>query len=147
MSDSKAVGCWGVVVGVMAALVLLWLTLDLLSMTFVGLTGGAGSLLADPGYHHQLGQYLIVVALVAGIFTAVFRPDRSVGFVASARYVFWAGAALNLVAWLRVPAGVRWSTWALILIVLGAAGPYLVTAIARSGRPARPIDEGPAGGV
>lgn len=137
MSDSKAVGCWGLIVGVMAGLVLLWLTLDLLSMTFVGLTGtGSGTLLADPGYHHQLGQYLVVVALVAGIFTAVFRPDRAAGFVATARYLFWAGAALNLLAWLRVPAGVRWTTWALVLVLLGAAGPLLVKAIARSSGPA-----------
>jgi hypothetical protein len=144
MSDSKAVGCWGVIVGVMAALVLLWLTLDLLSMTFVGLTGEApGSLLTDPGYHHQLGQYLIVVALVAGVFTAVFRPDRTAKFVATARYLFWAGAGLNLLAWLQIPGGVRWATWALILAILGAAGPFLVAAIARSSRPAPP--PGPAG--
>lgn len=144
MSDSKAIGCWGVIVGVMAGLVLLWLTLDLLSLTFVGLTGGdPGSLLADPGYHHQLGQYLVVLALVAGIFTAVFRADRAASFVAAARYLFWAGAALNLVAWLRVPAGVRWTTWALMLALLGAVGPFLVTAIARSSRPAAHPPGGP----
>ena len=139
MAYSKALGCWGVAVGAMAGLVLLWLTLDLSSIIFGSLSGaGVVSLAADPAFHHQLGQYLVVVGLVPGVFIAVFRADAMPVFLRGAVPTFWAGAALNLLAWMRIASGVRWSTWALLLVVLGFAGPFLLRAIARATPSAAP---------
>lgn len=132
MADNRGLGCFGALVAVPVLLVLAWKTLEI-SATLGGAmsAGKGGTLFTDPGLLHQLGELVVLAALLVGIYVAVFRPlavDRALGTL---RLFLWGGAALELAAWLTVSAGVRWRTWALVLAVAGIAGPWLVAALAR----------------
>lgn len=138
MNDSKLLGCWGAIVGLFSALFLGWMAFELLVQFFsVASAEGVVDALSDGYLHHKLGEWLIVSILIVAVYVGVFRGGRALArFGMLARVPLWVGALLNLVAWLQLPGGTRFSTWALILALLGFIAPWLMSR-AGTGRPAQ----------
>lgn len=132
MADNRGLGCFGALVAVPVLAVIAWKTLEVTAAVGGAVAAGkAAGLLTDPGFLHQTGELTVLAALLVGIYVGVFRPDAASRALASLRLFLWGGAALELTAWLLVPAGVRWRTWALVLAIAGALGPWLVTVLAK----------------
>jgi hypothetical protein len=126
MANNKLLGCWGFIVGAMAVVVVGWMAFELLIASLAGLRLEGISALVEPLLLHRAGELLVVGFSILGIYVWVFRGPGLAHFAATTRYVFWLGAALNLVAWLTFPAGSRWSWWAVFLVVLGVLGPIVL---------------------
>lgn len=130
MADNKLLGCWGFVVGALVAVVVGWMAFELFIGFLAGLRVEGMSAFADPLMWHRAGELLIVGLTILGIYVWVFRGPGIAHFAATTRYVFWFGAALNLVAWTMFPAGARWSGWAVFLMVLGVVVPAVLSRLA-----------------
>jgi len=132
MTDGESLGCLGTLIALFAVAILGWLGIELLIT--VGSTSPV-TLMHDPGFVHQLGQFLVLGGLTVGIYAAIFRRGglQSRGMTAISA-VLWSGAILELVAWAITPSGVRWRLWALMIGVLGALGPMLVRSLGRRER-------------
>lgn len=132
MADNRGLGCFGAVVAVPVLGVIAWKTLEITAAVGGAFAAGkATGLITDPGFLHQFGELTVLGSLLVGIYVAVFRPEAVERSLGSLRVFMWAGAAFELGAWATVPAGVRWKTWALVLAVVGMAGPWLVRLVAR----------------
>ncbi len=125
MADSKLLGCLGVVIGLAASVVLGWMTLELLLSLF-GASGPVAAL-TDPVFQHELGELLVVGMAIISVYVLVFRESMIPSFVNWARYPFWLGATLNLVAWMRLAGGTRWSVWMLLLFAIGICTPWVLS--------------------
>ena len=125
MADSKLLGCAGVMVGIVAAAVVGWMSLELLLSLF----GAAGpiAILANPIFQHELGELLVVGTTIVSVYVLVFRQRSIPAFIRVGRYALWLGAALNLGAWLRIGGGGRWASWMLLLAAIGIVTPWLLS--------------------
>jgi len=126
MANNKLLGCWGFIIGAMVAVVVGWMAFELFIASLAGLRIEGASVFVDPLLWHKAGELLIIGLAILGVYVWVFRGPGLARFAATTRYVFWLGAALNLFAWVRFPAGSRWSWWAVTLIVLGVAVPAIL---------------------
>lgn len=125
MAQRGVLGCAGALVGVIVALVLGWLALELVVGAWsVAATDGPGGLVRDALLWHQAGQLLVVGGLILALFTVVFRPGVPVERVF--RPPLWLGAALEVVGWLRLPGGSRVALWALTLAAIGIVAPFVL---------------------
>lgn len=132
MADNRGLGCFGALLAVPVLVVIAWKTLELTAT--IGGAFAAGrhvSLISDAGFLHQLGELTILAVLLVGIYLAVFRSRVALAALGKLRGLLWAGAALEFAAWIHVPEGVRWRTWALVLAVVGLLGPWLISRLAR----------------
>ncbi len=125
MPDSKLLGCLGVVIGLVASVVLGWMALELLLSLFDA--GGPMAALTDPMFQHELGELLVVGMAIVSVYVLVFRASAIPGFLNWARYPFWLGATLNLVAWTRLAGGTRWSVWMMLLFAIGVGAPWVLS--------------------
>jgi len=126
MANNKLLGCLGFIVGAVVIVVVGWMAFELFIAFLAGLRIAGLTAFTDPLMWHKAGELLVVGLAILGICVWVFRGPGLARFAATTRYVFWFGAALNVVAWLRFPAGSRWSWWAVTLIVLGVAVPAIL---------------------
>lgn len=133
MAGRGFLGCVGATVGVLAALVVGWLSLDLM-LTVWGALSGRGLIgpLLDATVWHQLGQLAIFVGLIGAILVVVLSPHRAAGSLPALRVLLWAGAALEIAAWLALPGGSRIGVWALLLAILALPAPWVVGRIVPS---------------
>jgi len=126
MANNKLLGCWGFIVGAMVIVIVGWMAFELFIAFLAGLRIEGLSTFVDPLLWHKAGELLVIGLTILGIYVWVFRGPGLAHFAATTRFVFWFGAALNLAAWIRFPAGSRWSWWAVTLIVLGVAVPAIL---------------------
>ena len=126
MANNKLLGCWGFIVGALVIVVVGWMAFELLIAFLAGLRIEGLSAFADPLLWHEAGELLIIGLTILGVYVWVFRGPGIAHYAASTRYAFWFGAALNLVAWIRLPMGSRWSWWTVLLIVLGVVVPEIL---------------------
>ena len=141
MADNKLLGCWGVIVGLFVGVFLTWMAFEVMVHFFsiVSLDGLDGAL-SDTFFHHKAGEWLIITILVMVTYVGVFRGGAAVArFSKIATPPLFLGAALNFIAWLRLPGGTRFATWALILAVVGVIAPPLMSRAGRH-KPPPPID-------
>ena len=138
MANNRLLGCWGFVVGALVTVAVGWMTFELFIAFLAGLRIEGLAAFVDPLLWHKAGELMIVGLTILGIYVWVFRDAGIARFAATTRYVFWFGAALNLIAWIRFPAGVRWSWWAISLVVLGLAVPAILSRLAPAAAQAPP---------
>lgn len=132
MADNRGLGCFGALVAVPVLGVIAWKTLEITAAVGGAFAAGkATRMITDPGFLHQFGELTVLAALLVGIYVSVFRPAAVESSLGTLRAFLWGGAGFELGAWAMVSAGVRWKTWALVLAVVGMAGPWLIRAIAR----------------
>lgn len=131
MAGNKLLGCWGVIVGLFVALFLGWMSFEVLVHFFALLsTEGVRGALADAFLLHKLGELLIISTLVVATYVGVFRGRAAIGrFSAPARVPLWAGAALNLAARIQMSSADRFSTWTVVLMIVGALSPWVLWAL------------------
>ncbi len=130
MANNKLLGCWGFIVGAMVTVVIGWMAFELLIAFLAGLRIDGAAAFADPLLWHEAGELLIVGLTILGVYVWVFRGPAIAHFADTTCYAFWFGAALNLVAWIRLPTGARWSWWTFLLVVLGIAVPAILSRLA-----------------
>ncbi len=126
MANNKLLGCWGFIVGAVVTVVVGWMAFELFIAFLAGLRIEGLSVFVDELLWHKAGELMVVGLTILGIYVWVFRGPGLARFAATTRGVFWFGAALNLAAWFRFPAGSRGSWWAVILVVLGVAVPAVL---------------------
>ncbi len=135
MANSKPLSCLGFIIGAVATVVVGWMTFELIVAVLAGIRLDGVSAFTDPLVLHEAGELLVVGLTILGIYVWVFKDAGLAGFLSATRYGFWLGAALNAIAFLTLPAGSRWTNWALILVLLGAAAPFVLERLG-SGKPA-----------
>jgi hypothetical protein len=135
MADNKLLGCWGFIVGALVTVVVGWMTFELFIAILAGLRLDGLAVFADTLLWHAAGELLVVGLTILGIYVWVFRGPGLARFVARTRMAFWIGAVLNLAALLGTW-GSRWSTWTLILAVLGFLVPEILARLSPPPEPA-----------
>ena len=138
MANNKLLGCWGFIVGAMVIVVIGWMAFELLIAFLAGLRLEGISTLVEPLLLHKAGELLVVGFSILGIYVWVFRGPGLAHFAATTRYVFWLGAALNLVAWITFASGSRWSWWTVFLVVLGVLMPLILARLESAPATAQP---------
>lgn len=139
MAGRGLVGCVGAIVGIVAGVVVGWLTLDLI-LTLYGSVSGYGPTgpFRDAVVWHQIGQLAIFTALIAAILGAVLRPWRLREWLPILRLLLWVGAALEIAAWFFLPSGSRAGIWALLLALIALPTPWLIARNTTSAPPRPP---------
>lgn len=136
MAGRGFLGCTGTIVGIGAALVIGWLSLDLLLTVWASVSGsGPTGPFRDAVVWHQIGQLAVFVGLIWAILGLVLRPDRVTDWLPAMRILLWVGAGFEGAAWLALPGGSRLAAWALILALLALPAPWVIRRAA--GRPAK----------
>ncbi|NKB89564.1 MAG: hypothetical protein GKS06_15215 [Acidobacteria bacterium] len=137
MADNKLLGCWGFIMGSIVAVIVGWMTFELLIGILAGLRTDGFAALVDPLLLHEAGELLIIGYACLAIYVWVFRGPSIEGFANTTRPVFWTGAALNAASLVGMW-GSRWSTWTLVLIALGFLIPMVLPKMAPEPLPPEP---------